>query len=115
MLPLLTRSIALMWCLGFLACGGSPTTPSVPWSRTGAGNLVFDMPSRVSRVQITGTFNGACQNFVVRVSQNLVVNEILGTCTIGIGSRYSGVHQVSGGTTEVTNSTGVLWTFEEIR
>jgi hypothetical protein len=87
-----------------------------PFMRSGTGNTVFDMPTDVSRVEITGTYNGNCQNFVVRVGGRLIVNEILGSCSVATaGRRYSGQHLVTGGVTEITNSSGVSWTITEIR
>jgi hypothetical protein len=44
-----------------------------------------------------------------------VVNEILGSCSIGIGRRYEGVHLTGGGVVEVKSSSGINWTFTEER
>ena len=85
------------------------------WSRTGQGNTVFDMPTYISRVQIVGTYSGYCQNFVVYIADRLIVNEILGTCSIAIGPRYDGVHTTSGGVVETRISSGVSWSFTEVR
>jgi hypothetical protein len=38
-----------------------------PWTMSGTGNTVFDMPTRVSRVKITGTYTGFSSNFIIRV------------------------------------------------
>lgn len=73
------------------------------------------MPTYISRVQIVGTYGGRCQNFIVRIAGRLIVNEILGTCSIAIGPRYEGVHLTRGGVVEVTNASGVSWAFTEVR
>ncbi|MBI2836018.1 MAG: Ig-like domain-containing protein [Acidobacteria bacterium] len=91
------------------------TTPPPPWTKSGVGNDVFDMPTSVSRVRIVGTYTAYCSNFIVRIGGRLTVNEILGTCPVGIGPRYEGVHLTSGDVTEITNSSGVSWSFTEVR
>jgi hypothetical protein len=83
------------------------------FTRSGTGNTVFDMPTTVSRIHIVGTYNGNSSNFIVRIGGRLVVNELLGTGWSQ--TRYDGVHLTSGGVVEITNSSGVAWTFEEVR
>ena len=79
----------------------------------GSGNQVFDMPTYVSRVHITGTYTGYASNFIVRIGGHLVVNDLLGT---GFGPTVSdGTYLTTGGVVEITNSQGVAWAFTEIR
>jgi hypothetical protein len=85
------------------------------FTRSGVGASVFDMPTDVSRIQVNGSYNGNCENFVVSVGGRLVVNEILGSCSVASGRTYSGQHLVSGGVTEVKLSTNVSWAITEIR
>jgi hypothetical protein len=82
--------------------------------RSGTGNDVFDKPASVARVRITGTFRGNASNFIVWCGTQLVVNELLGT---GFGPvEYSGTHATPSCTqVRVENSTGVAWTFTEVR
>jgi hypothetical protein len=102
-----------------LSAGVTTTTanfsllPSVRWSRVGSGNTVFDMPTYISRVRIVGTYNQHSSNFIVRIGGRLVVNELLGTSWQQ--PRYEGVHLTTGGTVEITNSSGVQWSFVEER
>lgn len=86
-----------------------------PFTRTGTGATVFDLPSYISRVRITGTYNGFCENFVLKFAGRLIVNEILGSCSVGSGRTYDGTHLVTAGTVEVTNSTGIAWSVTEVR
>lgn len=87
-----------------------------PFKKTGTGATVFDIPSNVARIHIVGDYGGSCENFVIKVAGRLIVNEILGRCSVGIGSHYDGTHLITGGgVTEVTNSSGVSWLFEEVR
>jgi hypothetical protein len=86
-----------------------------PFSRSGVGNTVFDMPTSVRRVHITGRYDQRCENFIIWIGGRLVVNEILGTCSIGSGPTYSGEHLVSGGVVEITGSNGVAWSIQELR
>ena len=85
------------------------------FTRTGVGDNVFDMPTTVSRVKITGDYGAYCSNFVVHIAGRLIVNEILGTCSIGLGPHFEGTYVTSGGTTEITISSGVSWSFTEVR
>jgi len=87
-----------------------------PFKKTGTGSNVFDLPSNVSRVHITGDYGGSCENFVVKIAGKLIVNEILGSCSIAIGRHFDGTFLVTGGgVTEVTFSNGIAWAFEEVR
>ena len=86
-----------------------------PWTTTGTGNNVFEVPTWISRVRVIGTFTGSCSNFVIWIRTSLIVNEIIGRCSIGIGTRYEGVHVTTGGTARVENSTGVAWSITESR
>ena len=83
------------------------------WERAGVGNTVFDMPTSISRVRIVGVYRSNSSNFIVRVGGRLVVNELLGRSWGQ--ERYEGVHQVTGGVTEITNSSGVEWSVTEVR
>jgi hypothetical protein len=89
---------------------------SAAWSRSGTGNAVFDAPSYVNRVRIQGEYNDTMSNFIVRCDGRTVVNELLGTF---LGSTtYDGTHNVTSCSRlefEVRLSTGVSWTFTEVR
>lgn len=83
--------------------------PPPSWVARGTGSDVFNMPSWVARVRITGELEGACESFVVRVAGRPVVSTSLGTCAAGI-RRYQGVHLLTGGgMVEVITATGVSW------
>lgn len=103
-----------------VAAGILPPRPQ--FTRTGIGNTVFDMPRDVRRLRIIGIYQGNSSNFIIRIAGRLVVNELIGR-SWPTGTRYQGDHLVpsecaaSAGTTcvvEITNSTGVEWSFEEI-
>jgi hypothetical protein len=82
--------------------------------RSGTGDTVFDMPLDVARVHIVGIYTGFSSNFIVRIGGRLIVNELLGT---GWGqTKYDGVLLTGGGgVVSITNSSGVSWSFEEVR
>jgi hypothetical protein len=82
------------------------------WSRSGQGASVFDMPTYVSRVKITGTYTGSGENFVVYIAGRLVVNEILGTSWGQ--THFEGTYLTSGGVVEVKYSNGLSWSFTEV-
>jgi len=75
---------------------------------------VFDLPTRVTRIRIEGTFTGRSSNFIVRIGANsTVVNEILGTANQRTG--FAGTFVIAGGSTvQISRFSGVLWTFTEI-
>jgi Abnormal spindle-like microcephaly-assoc'd, ASPM-SPD-2-Hydin len=82
--------------------------------RSGTGDSVFDMPLDVARVRIIGTYTGNSSNFVVRIGGRLLVNELLGT--FWNQTRYDGTLLTGGGgVVAITNSSGVAWSFEEVR
>jgi Big-like domain-containing protein len=86
-----------------------------PWSQSGQGDTVFQMPTFVRQVRIIGTYGGRCQNFVAKIAGRIAVNEILGTCSVAIGPKYEGVQLTSGGTVQTEISSGVSWSFAQVR
>jgi len=86
-----------------------------PWSQSGTGDSVFNMPTSVSRVRITATPASSCQNFAVKIAGRLIVNVILGTCSVADARTHDGTYLTSGGVTEVTISSGVSWSFTQVR
>ena len=91
-----------------------PPTPPERWSHSGIGNTVFDKPYSVSRVEVTGEYDGRGSNFVVRCGGRLMINVIIGRDR-ELRS-YSGIHNMSGcGEVEIVSSEGVRWSFTEVR
>lgn len=81
------------------------------WARSGVGNTVFDMPTHVQRVRITGRYDSSSTNFVVRIGGRLVVNELLGR--FWGSTTYDGLHLTNGGVVEITLSRDVQWTLAQ--
>lgn len=90
-------------------------TPTPLFTRAGSGANVFDMPTTVSRIRIQATYGGSCENFIVHIAGKGVVNEILGTCSVASGRTFDGTFVTGGGVVEVLFSSGVGWTFTEVR
>ncbi len=89
-------------------------TPAPIFTVTGTGDTVFDIPTRVTRIKISGTYTRNSSNFIVRIASSLVVNELLGTGWNQ--TTFEGTYLIrGGGTAEITKSTGVEWTFTEVR
>lgn len=84
------------------------------FTRSGTGDTVFTIPSTVTQIHIHAEYRGSSQNFIVRIASRLVVNEIIGTFG-GRSTTFDGTYLTSGGVTEITNSSGVSWTFTEVR
>lgn len=124
------RKLLALCVLALLpACGGSssptpvaavPTTttttlpPRPLFTISGSGDNVFDMPTSVTRVKVTGDYPGRSTNFIVEVAGRLLVNELLGTAWPN-GPHFEGTYITTGGVTAITHSSGVLWTFTEVR
>lgn len=95
---------------------GSGVPPAALWTQTGTGASVFDIPAYVTRIRIEGRYTGRCENFIVRVAGRLVVNVILGTCSVADSRNYDGTHLIAGGgVAEVTSASNINWTFTEVR
>jgi hypothetical protein len=97
--------------------------PPTPWSRTGTGNTIIDIPTRITRIRVEGEYNGYSSNFIVWCGVSgegvtLMVNELLGT---GWGdTSYSGIHSALRTYSdepcrelEIESSSGVQWSFTE--
>lgn len=86
------------------------------FTRSGSGNTVFDMPTSVARVHITGDYGGSSSNFIVHIGSGAsVVNVILGTSQFANGTHYDAIALTTGGVVSITNSDGVSWSFTEVR
>jgi len=84
-----------------------------PWTMSGSGNTVFNMPTYVNRVRIRGVWNGQqTSNFIVQIGNNLVVNEILRNTP---GNSFEGTYLTGGGVVETVSSTFISWTFTQVR
>lgn len=92
---------------------GTGVNPNPLFARAGTGDTVFDMPTYVARIRITGSFTGNSSNFIVKVGGRLLVNELLGRAWSS--TTYDGTLLTTGGVVEITNSSGVAWTFNEVR
>jgi len=78
-----------------------------------AAHTVFELPTSVSRVKVTGARSGYSSDFIVKIGGSLVVNELLGT---GWSRTYvEGTYLTSGGVVQITSSTGVCWSFAQVR
>ena len=99
--------------------GGVTVSVPPPFSQSGVGDNVFAIPSFVTRVRVDATYGGTCQNFIVRISTQptSLINVIIGTCSVAdTRSPFSGTYAINnGGTVTITNSTGVNWTFTQLR
>jgi hypothetical protein len=79
---------------------------------SGKGDNVFNLPSYVARVHVTGHFvdNGGNSNFIVDLNGRNIINAILRSVD------YDGVLLTTGGgVITITNSSAINWTFTEVR
>ncbi len=86
-----------------------------PFVVSGVGDNVFTIPSTVTRIRIQASSATSCQNFVVQIAGRLIINVILGTCSVADARTHDGTYLTTGGTTQVTISSGISWTFTEVR
>ncbi len=89
--------------------------PVPPFTVSGTGDTVFDVPVRSMRVKIHASYASRCQNFILYIGSDLLVNEILGTCSIASGTTFDGTYLTNGGTGHTESSTGINWTVTEVR
>lgn len=96
---------------------GTGTLNGIPvFSKSGTGDQVFDLPSYVTRIRVQASTGLSCQNFVVKVRGSLIVNIILGTCTVADARTIDNTYAITGGgTVETQISTGINWTISEVR
>jgi carboxypeptidase family protein len=90
-----------------------PLSPTPLFIMRGEGNAVFNMPTTVSRVHIVGTYLGVTSSFVVTIGGQIVVNDLVGSQWMPPAS--DGTYATTGGSVAITNSTGVSWSFIEVR
>ncbi len=88
-------------------------TPTPLFSRSGSGDTVFDMPTTVGRIKITADYRTNSSNFIVHIAGRGVVNELVGTAWNQ--THFEGTYVTTGGVVEILFSSGVAWTFAEIR
>jgi hypothetical protein len=74
------------------------------------------MPLDVARVHVVGTYAGHSSNFIAWINKprTLLVNELLGTgwsSTVYDGTLLTG----GGGVVSIEGSSGVAWSFTEVR
>jgi hypothetical protein len=95
--------------------GGINNTPL--FTRSGVGDTVFDMPTTVARVRVQAAPTTSCQNFIVRIDgRPSIINVILGTCSVADARTLDSIYLTGGGgVVQITSSTGVQWTFTEVR
>lgn len=90
------------------------TLDGVPlFVRSGVGDTVIDMPGYITRLKITGDYTAYTSNFIVRINGRTVVNELVGTGWNQ--THFDGTYQVTAGTIEIVSSSGVRWSFTEVR
>ncbi len=91
----------------------SGTLDGIPiFTKSGFGNTVFDLPTYVARVHVTGRFvdTGGNSNFIVDLNGKGLINEILRN------SNYDGISLTTGGgTIAITSSGSISWSFTEVR
>lgn len=87
------------------------------FTMTGVGDTVFDMPTTVARVRVQAVPTTSCQNFIVVIGgRSSTINVILGTCSVADARSLDSTYLTGGGgTVQITKSTGVSWTFTEVR
>ena len=84
------------------------------FTRTGTGDNVFDLPTRQLKLRIQATYAGNSSTFIVNVNGRLLLAEAIGTGHIS--TVFDGTYLIpNGGTVEITNSSGVAWSFAEVQ
>ena len=71
------------------------------------------MPTTIRRVKITGDYSKYSSNFIVHIGGEHIVNELVGPWYDQVD--FSGTYLTNGGVVEIMSSSGVHWTFTEVR
>jgi hypothetical protein len=109
----ISNSNGVNWTITQVIADTIPANPSGLYVKTGTGDTVFTIPTAVTRIRIQGTFAGYVSNFFVKVAGSSLVIETIGTSKSP--AFFDGTYLVTGGSTvEITNSSGVAWTFTEV-
>jgi hypothetical protein len=87
----------------------APGSTPIAFAKSGSGDTVFEIPTTVKKIAISGT-SEKDSNFIVKVSGLLIVNVIVKT-----GKPFNGTYDTAGGKVEITSSTGVAWVFTEVK
>jgi hypothetical protein len=82
------------------------------FKKTGMGDMVFTLPTSVTRIQIQGKYSGNSSTFIVSIDGSSVVSEAIGTSQYP--TDFDGTYLTKGGTVEITRASGVEWTFTEV-
>ena len=84
------------------------------FTKSGTGDTVFELPANVTRIRIQGTYTSNSSPFTVKIAGSLVVAEVIGTGQNAVAS--DGTYLLAGGgTVQITGSSGVSWTFTEVK
>jgi hypothetical protein len=100
-----------------IAFSGSGTLDGIAvFERSGTGDQVFDIPAYVTRLRVRASPRSSCDNFAARANGSLIINVILGTCSVADARTVDNTYIVPGGATiQTVISTGANWTFTEVR
>jgi hypothetical protein len=89
------------------------------WTMSGTGNTVFNIPSTVAKVQIRADYPHSSSNFIVHINGGGFVNELVG---YDFNEPEFNAIQLtnltpcaSDGVVEILHSSGVDWSFTELR
>jgi hypothetical protein len=80
---------------------------------SGSGNAVFEMPTHISRIRVTGKFvdtGGSPSTFVVFRNSTLEINSDLRSADFDVTGFMTG-----GGRVQIQNSPAIAWSFTEVR
>lgn len=106
----ITNATGVEWTVSSATVSQPPMSAS--FAQSGTGDSVFTLPSRSARYRIKASYPGASSNFIVNVSGQLLVNEIIGLNRNP--STFDGTFLLPvQGRVEITNSSGVVWSFVE--
>lgn len=97
---------------GIYISGATTLNILLPFYKEGQGDTVFDMPTNVRRVKITGQWTGSgTSNFIVYIGGYLVVNEIMRSYPNG---HFEGTYATNGGAVQIKSSGQIAWTFLQV-
>ena len=95
---------------------GTGTNDTPLFTKSGTGNMAFDMPTSVDRIHITADYSGLLSTFSVYIGGSLIVSEQLGTSDLAYaGAHFEKTYPAAGGVVQIKSSDGASWSFSEVR
>lgn len=98
---------------GQAGTGGIAAPGALAFTKSGTGNLVFDLPANVTRLRIQATFSGPSHTFSVNIGGTPLVRTTIGSSHTP--PSFEGIFAGPGGATvDIFDASGVDWVVTQL-